>query len=315
MKKLISYILPVYNESDNIDILYKTVDELVASETKYDFELIFINDGSRDNSLDKLVTLQEIDKRVSVINFSRNFGHQIAVTAGLDFALGNAVIIMDSDLQDPPKVSLELINKWQEGYDVVYAQRRTRDDGYFKQLSAKWFYIILQKLADIDIPRNTGDFRLLDRRVVDELKKFPEHDRFLRGLVSYVGFRQTEVLFDRGKRHAGQTGYPMKKMLKFAADGIFSFSTAPLKLISRLGVIISIASFIGIIYASYLKFFVPRITVPGWTLLMISVLLIGGIQLIMLGVIGGYIGRMYTEVKNRPLYIISSVFSSSIHHK
>ncbi|HYG83250.1 MAG TPA: glycosyltransferase family 2 protein [Verrucomicrobiae bacterium] len=306
--KLISYVFPIYNESENIDVLYDTMAKLLKKHTKYRYELIFINDGSRDDSLEKLLALHKKDKRVSVIEFSRNFGHQIAVSAGIDHARGDAIIIMDSDMQDPPHVSFELIEKWEEGYEVVYAQRRTRKDTLFKRLTANVFYRTLHRLADIEIPRNTGDFRLIDRKVAEELKKFKEHHRFLRGMVSFVGFKQTAVQFDRDARHAGETGYPLKKMLKFAADGIFSFSTAPLKLISRLGYTIALLSFIGAVYALIMKFFFPQVTVEGWTFIVISVLFIGGVQLIMLGVLGSYIGRIYTEARHRPLYMTRQVY-------
>lgn len=310
MKKLVSYIFPIYNESGNIDLLYSTLSDLLAQQPKYDYEIVFINDGSRDDSLEKLVAIQNQDPRVCIINFARNFGHQIAVTAGLDHAKGDAVIIMDSDMQDPPKVSFELLEKWEDGFDVVYAQRRSRQDGFFKKFTAAIFYRTLQKLADIDIPRNTGDFRLMDRKVVDELNKFREHNRFLRGMVSYVGFKQAAVVFDRDARHAGETGYPLKKMLKFAGDGIFGFSSFPLKLISRLGYLISLISFLGILYALIIKIFDSKVAVPGWTFTVIAVLLVGGVQLIMLGVLGSYIGRIYTEVQGRPLYWIESIRES-----
>lgn len=308
MKKLVSYVFPIYNESGNIDLLYETIGQLLESNRKYSYELIFINDGSKDDSLEKLVSLQKHDKRITVINFSRNFGHQIAVTAGLDFANGDAVIVMDSDMQDPPKVSFELIEKWEEGYEVVYAQRRTRKDTFFKKLTADLYYKTLQKLADIDIPRNTGDFRLMDRKVVNEIKKFKEHNRFLRGMVCYVGFKQVALPFDRDERHAGKTGYPLRKMLKFAADGIFSFSTAPLKLIRNIGYVIAGFAFLGILYAIGMKIFEPSTVVSGWTFIIISVLFVGGVQIIMLGVLGSYIGRIYTESQNRPLYMISAVY-------
>lgn len=309
MKKLISYVFPIYNESGNIDLLYKTIDGLLKKNKSYEYELTFINDGSRDNSLELLKNLQVKDSRITVIDFSRNFGHQIAVTAGLDYAKGDAVIIMDSDMQDPPQVSFELIKKWEEGYDVVYAQRRTRKDTWFKKFTANMFYRTLQKLADIDIPRNTGDFRLIDRKVVDELKKFKEHNRFLRGMVSFVGFKQIAVQFDREERHAGETGYPLKKMLKFAADGIFSFSTYPLKLIRNVGFFIAALAFLGILYAIAVRIFFPEFTVEGWTFIVISVLFVGGIQLVMLGVLGSYIGRIYTESQDRPLYMVSDIYT------
>lgn len=309
MKRLITYVFPIYNEFGNIDLLYNTMNELTRSHKKYEFEIIFINDGSSDNSLEKLLKIQKQDKRISIINFSRNFGHQIAVTAGLDHARGDAVIIMDSDMQDPPAVSFELIEKWEEGYDVVYAQRRTRKDTFFKKLTADMFYRTLQKLADIDIPRNTGDFRLVDRKVVDEMKRFKEHNRFLRGMVSYVGFKQVAVQFDRDERHAGETGYPLSKMLKFAADGIFSFSTYPLKFIQNLGFTIALFAFLGILYAVFMKVFFPAITIEGWTFIVISILFMGGVQLIMLGVLGSYIGRIYTETQDRPLYMVEKIYT------
>lgn len=312
MKQLISYVLPVHNEAGNVQPLYKAL----AGATKdlpYTIEFIFVNDGSTDRSLELLYQLQSADPRVVVINFARNFGHQIAVTAGLDYAKGDAVIIMDADLQDPPQVSIELIAKWQEGWDVVYAQRRTRQDGLFKRATAKGFYWLLRRLADIEIPPDTGDFRLISRRVVTALQQFNEHNRFLRGLVSYVGFKQTSVLFDRDKRHSGTTSYPLKKMLKFAFDGIFSFSWAPLKLIGRVGYIISALAFVGALYALVVRIIVPEDVVPGWAFTVIAISLIGGIQLIMLSVLGGYIGRIYTEVQNRPLYIIESVTSDDKH--
>lgn len=310
MKKLISYVFPIYNESGNIDLLYTTMNKLLATNKKYNYEIIFVNDGSRDDSIEKLVALQKQDARITVIDFSRNFGHQIAVTAGLDHTRGDAVIIMDSDMQDPPRVSFELLEQWENGYDVVYAQRRTRKDTLFKRFTADMFYRTLEKLADINIPRNTGDFRLIDRKVIHEMKRFKEHNRFLRGMISFVGFKQTGVLFDRDERNAGETGYPLNKMLKFAADGIFSFSTAPLRFISGVGYFVASVSLLGIFYAIFMKIFVPEVTIEGWTFIVISVLFIGGIQLIMLGVLGSYIGRIYTETQNRPLYMINDIYSS-----
>jgi glycosyltransferase involved in cell wall biosynthesis len=310
--KTISYIFPIFNEAENLRLLYETLVTVLASKGgEYLFEVIFINDGSRDNSLEELYNLQERDPRIIVVNFARNFGHQIAVTAGLDHAKGDAVIIMDSDMQDPPEVSLELIKKWEEGFDVVYAQRRTRKDTVFKRATASVFYWVLQQLADIDIPRNTGDFRLIDRKVVDALAQFREHNRFLRGLVSYVGFKQIGVEFDRDERHAGETGYPLRKMIKFALDGITGFSWAPLKLIARIGYALAAVSFLGILYALLVKIFEPAKVVPGWTFVVIAVLLIGALQLIMLGVVGSYVGRIYTEAQNRPLYIVESIRGSS----
>lgn len=311
MNKTVSYIFPIYNESGNIQLLHQTVTRLLDRNNNYTYELIFVNDGSKDNSLNLLHNIAEKDSRVTVIDFSRNYGHQIAVTAGLDYASGDAVIIMDSDMQDPPSVSMDLIKKWEEGFEVVYAQRRSRKDTLFKKITANIYYRVLHKVADIDIPRNTGDFRLIDRKVVDALHSFKEHNRFLRGMVSYVGFKQTAVLFDRDERHAGATGYPLKKMLKFAADGVFSFSSAPLKLISRIGYFTSFLSILGILYALLIKLFFPTVAVEGWTFIVISIFFVGGVQMTILGVLGSYIGRIYTEVQNRPLYTISTIVKSN----
>jgi dolichol-phosphate mannosyltransferase len=269
---------------------------------------VYVNDGSRDESLDVLTALADRDPRVTVIDLARNFGHQVAVTAGLDAAAdADAVIVMDSDLQDPPAVSPLLIERWAEGYQVVYAQRRTRQDSRFKRATARGFYWLLRRVADIDIPADTGDFRLLDRRVVAELAKFREHHRFLRGLVSYVGFRQTAVLFDRDPRHSGRSGYPLRAMLRFAADGILGFSAAPLRLVSRIGYLISFLSFLGILYVLGVKVFAPADAVPGWAFITIGMFFLGGIQISMLGVLGSYIGRIYTESQRRPLYTVASV--------
>lgn len=307
MKK-ISYLFPIYNESGNIELLYKTMLATIQPiANKYEFEFIFVNDGSRDNSIDLLLTLQKRDKRVVVIDLARNFGHQIAVTAAIDHATGDALIIMDSDMQDPPAVSLELISKWEDGYEVVYAQRRSRKDTFFKKLTANIYYRVLHSLAEIDIPRNTGDFRLIDRRVADEMKKMPEHNRFLRGMISWVGFKQIAVQFDRDERNAGETGYPLKKMLRFAADGIMGFSNAPLKLIARTGYFFAALAFIGAMYALAVRVFFPNAAVEGWAFIVMAIFLIGGVQLIMLGVLGSYIGRIYTETQGRPLYVVREV--------
>lgn len=306
-------MLPIYNESDNIDVFYDALSaETAKVANEYDFEFIYINDGSRDNSLQKLENLYGQDGRVKILNFSRNYGHQIAVTAGLDYAKGDAVIIMDTDMQDPVSVSLELLQRWKEGFDVVFAQRRTRKDSAFKKLTAHMFYRVLDSLADIRIPKDTGDFRLMDRKVVDALNKFREKNRFLRGLVSYIGFKQTAHLFDRNERYAGKTGYPLGKMIKFALDGITGFSTVPLRLITRVGFFVSFISFLGIIYAIAQRILHPETTVSGWAMLIVSVLFVGGIQMIMLGILGEYIGRIYTEVQHRPLYLLQDVYDKSV---
>lgn len=316
MKKTISYIFPIYNESGNIQLLYKTIRSVTQPlAKKYTLEYVFINDGSRDDSLKKLEALHVKDPQVVVVDLARNYGHQMAVTAGLDTVTGDAAIIMDSDMQDPPKVSLELIEQWEKGFDVVYAQRRSRKDTMFKKATASVFYKVLHNLADIDIPRNTGDFRLIDRKVVDELKRYKEHNRFLRGMVSYAGFKQTAVQFDRDERHAGETGYPLKKMIKFATDGIVGFSSAPLKAISRLGYVMAALSIIGALYALCIKLFFPAQAIEGWAFIVMSIFLVGGIQLIMLGVLGSYIGRIYTEVQGRPLYGIQKIYKQPARNK
>ncbi|RKR72943.1 glycosyltransferase family 2 protein [Frondihabitans australicus] len=299
----VSYVFPIYNETGNIDLLYRTVDEVVRG-LPYEIELIFVNDGSRDDSLAKLRALAADDPRVKVLDFARNYGHQIAVTAGLDASTGDAVIIMDSDLQDPPRVSIDLLAKWEEGWDVVYAQRRSRKDTPFKKATAAAFYKGLRYMSEVDIPANTGDFRLLDRRVVDELSKYKERDRFLRGMVSFIGFDQTAVQFDRDERHSGESGYPLGKMITFATDGIMGFSTFPLKIISRIGFVAAAFSVVGIVYVLVMKLFVPQVVVAGWAFIVLSILLMGGLQLIMLGILGGYVGRIYRQVQQRPLYAL-----------
>ena len=302
MKQLISLILPIYNEEKNIDELYQRSQKVLASLGEY--EIIFINDGSKDSSLQKIISLSQKDNNVKLIDLSRNFGHQIAITAGLDYTRGDAVIIMDSDLQDTPETIEEMVTKWKEGYEIVYGKRRTRRDGVFKRSTAYLFYRLMKKFASIDIPEDTGDFRLMDKKVVVEMKRLREHSRFMRGLTSWVGFKQTSVLFDREERKCGETGYPMGKMLKFAIDGLTAFSYIPLKLAAYLGFTTAFLSIIGIMYALYRKIFHPEEVISGWTFTIICIFFIGSIQLIVLAVIGEYIGRIYTETQQRPLYIV-----------
>jgi glycosyltransferase involved in cell wall biosynthesis len=306
-RKLISFVFPIYNEAPNIPELFKQMLAVCESITpKFNVEFVFVNDGSRDNSIDVLREYQAktLPVKLRILDFSRNFGHQIAVTAGIDVAEGDAVIVMDSDLQDPPAVALELIDRWVEGYQVVYAQRRTRKDTFFKRVTASAFYRVLDKLTEIEIPRNTGDFRLLDRAVVAQLRKMNEQNRFLRGMVSYLGFRQIAVPFDRDARLHGETGYPLRKMIRFAADGILSFSTQPLKVITRFGVLASLISLLGIIYVLFMKLFFPDALVAGWAFTVLAILFMGGMNLLMLGIVGSYVGRIYTETQRRPLYVL-----------
>jgi dolichol-phosphate mannosyltransferase len=307
-RRLVAYVLPVHNEADGIRAFH---DALIAATEKrpdLDFEFVYVDDGSRDESLDHLLELRAADDRVTVLSLARNFGHQIAVTAGLDAAAGrDAVIVMDTDLQDPPEVSLQLIETWEAGADVAYAQRRTRRDSSFKRGSAYLFYWLLTRLASVEIPRNVGDFRLMDRRVLAEVIRYREHDRFLRGIVAHVGFRQEAVSFDRDPRYAGSSSYPLRTMLKLAADGILGFSTFPLRLISRVGMLISLLSVLGAFFVIYVRVFMPEETVPGWAFIAVGMFLLGGIQLLMMGVIGSYLGRVYVETQDRPLYSLAMV--------
>lgn len=303
----ISFVVPFYNEGINVDYFHEAITRTTAS-LPYTLEFVYVNDGSSDDSLDRLRALQLTDHRVTVVNFARNFGHQKAITAGLDYATGDAVVIMDADLQDPPAVALELIAKWEEGYDVAYAQRRTRKDTPFKKVTADLYYRVLERIADVKIPRNTGDFRLMDRKVVDEIKKYREHDRYMRGIVASLGYRQVAVPFDRDERLHGETHYPMSKMVKLAIDGVLGFSTFPLTLMTRLGFVASAAATLWIVELVVHKLLYPADLVQGWSLLMVAILLMGGVQMMMLGVLGSYIGRIYREVQDRPIYALDGVY-------
>ncbi|WP_107038333.1 glycosyltransferase family 2 protein [Brumimicrobium mesophilum] len=299
----ISVIVPIYNEQEIITELYDRIQKTV-SQISENYELIFVNDGSKDHSLLELLKLTEIDNRVFYINFSRNFGHQIAVTAGIDKCSGEVVVIIDGDLQDPPELIMELYDKHKEGFEIVYARRRERKgESFFKKTTAKMFYRTLRKITSIDIPLDTGDFRLIDKQVVHYLKQMPEQNKFLRGQIAWLGFRQSEVLFDRDERRFGKTGYSLGKMVKFAMDGITSFSDKPLQLVTKIGFSISFLSFIIILYAIYSHYILNQ-TITGWTSLIISSMFIGGVQLISIGIIGEYISRINKNVMNRPLYII-----------
>ncbi|MFT4262320.1 MAG: glycosyltransferase family 2 protein [Nocardioides sp.] len=307
---LVIYVLPVYDEVDGVDAFHAALVEATARRPDLRVEFVYVDDGSSDGSLDRLLELRAGDPRVTVLGLSRNFGHQLAVTAGLDLAheaRPDAVIVMDTDLQDPPAVSLELIEVWESGADVVYAQRRSRRDTLFKRTTASSFYWLLDRLAETHIPRDVGDFRLIDRRVLDVLVTYREHNRFLRGLVANLGFRQEGVLFDRDARVAGESKYPLRRMLRLAADGILGFSTFPLRLISRLGGAISALSLLAALYAVVVRVLFPAHAVPGWAFLGVGMFFLGGIQLIMMGVIGSYVGRTYVQSLNRPLYNVALV--------
>ncbi len=301
----LSVIIPIYNEKDNIPELYQRLTS-VANKISARYELIFVNDGSRDASLHKLIELSKQDNHVFYINFSRNFGHQIAVTAGLDLCSGQAVVIIDADLQDPPEIIEELYHKYKEGYEVVYAKRSKRKgESWFKLLTAKVFYRLLVKITSIKIPVDTGDFRLVDRKIVDYLKLMPEQNKFLRGQIAWLGFNQTYVEYERQERKHGVTGYPFSKMLRFALDGITSFSDKPLTLVMQAGIGVSFIAFLVILYTLY-GYFIGKQTVPGWASTMVSILFLGGIQLISIGIIGLYLSRINKNVINRPLYLIQN---------
>lgn len=298
-----SVVIPVYNEEAVAQACYTRLTRVMQSIGE-PYELIFVDDGSRDKTNEIISGLCKSDNCVRLISFSRNFGHQAAISAGMDLSSGQAVVIIDADLQDPPEVIPEMVKKWKEGYDVVYGQReRRKGESIFKKVTAKLFYRFLSTQTDVDIPVDTGDFRLIDRKVCDVLSSLTEKNRYIRGLVSFAGFRQTGVLYVRDERFAGETKYPLKKMVNFAVDATTSFSKKPLKLAGYIGFFLSLASFVFLFVTVYLKLFTEK-TVSGWASILSVSLLFNGVVLIMLGIIGEYIGRIYDEVKNRPLYII-----------
>ena len=300
-----SIVAPAVNEEDTLPHFYARV-VAVMEQVGEPFEVVLINDGSSDGTFRVMRALHERDPRVRVVDFSRNFGHQIAISAGLDYARGDAVIIMDSDLQDPPEVVPQLIARWKAGAEVVYAQRARRTgETRFKLLTAAAFYRLIARITSVEIPRDTGDFRLLDRRVVETLVTMREHHRFMRGLSAWVGFRQEAVQYDRHERFAGATKYPLRKMIRFALDAITAFSYAPLQLATSFGFLLAALSLVGIVVAIIVRVFGGAIQGQGTTL--IVVLFLGGIQLIFLGIIGEYLGRIYDEVRARPLYIVREV--------
>ncbi|SNS23737.1 dolichol-phosphate mannosyltransferase [Noviherbaspirillum humi] len=302
--RLLSMVIPCYNEEEVIHETMRRLGDFCAQLTDLDIELIFVDDGSRDRTRSILKEYANRDARIRVIGFARNFGHQIAVTAGIDAAHGDAIVLIDADLQDPPEVVHQMIEKWREGYDVVYGTRTERPgESRFKLSTARAFYRLLNRLSNVPIPLDTGDFRLMSRNVADALRSMPERDRFVRGMVSWVGFRQIALPYKRAERFAGTSKYPLRKMIRFATDGILSFSTKPLQLAVGLGMAAASLALAGIVYALFLRIF-TSIWVEGWTALMIAVLFLGGVQLICVGILGEYIGRIYNEVKNRPLYVV-----------
>lgn len=303
-KPIFSIIAPIYNEVDNLPVLYSRVSE-VMNGTEEAWELILVDDGSKDGSNEVIRKLASADERVRPVIFARNFGHQIAVTAGLDYSRGDAVIIIDADLQDPPEVIHDLISKWREGYEVVYAVRKEREgETWFKKSTAALFYRIIYRITDVKIPLDTGDFRLVDRKVVNIMSKMRERHRFLRGIGAWVGFKQIGVEYNRAARFAGETKYPLKKMLKLALNAITGFSYFPLQVATYIGFISAGLSILAIPVVIVLRLIsAPQLTGQATTLIM--VLFLGGVQLISIGIIGEYIGRIYDEVKGRPLYIVA----------
>lgn len=301
---LLSIVVPCYNEDAVLPEMHRRLVAVLEQIEDLTFELIYTDDGSNDHTPDLLRELQASDARVRVVTLSRNFGHQLAVTAGLEHATGDALVIVDADLQDPPEVIPEMIARWHDGYQVVYGLRATRaGESRFKRWTAKAFYRLINVVSDIEIPLDVGDFRLLDRKVVDVLLAMPERDRFLRGMVSWIGFKQVAVIYDREPRRAGESKYPFMKMLRFAVDSVISFSFVPLRLAIWVGCGAILASFGGIVYALAIRLYTTT-WVRGWASIFTAVLFLGGVQLITLGIVGEYVGRIYAEVKLRPLYVV-----------
>ena len=305
MKK-ISVVIPMYYEEEVANECYNRTKKVLNGLENYDHEIVFVNDGSKDKTLPILKEIATKDEKAKVISFSRNFGHQAAVTAGLKFVTGDCILIIDSDMQDPPELLVDMLKLWEDGNEVIYAKRKTRKgESKFKLMTAKMFYKILNNLSDVEIPKDTGDFRLVDRKVVDVINSMPEHNKFLRGLFSWVGFKQEPIEYERQERFAGKTKYPLKKMLKLASDGIISFSTKPLKVIGGIGIASIFISFILLIYAILSYIFKWNNLASGWTSLMVAITFFAGVQLVSIWMISEYIARIYDDTKQRPEYIIN----------
>jgi polyisoprenyl-phosphate glycosyltransferase len=301
---MISIITPVYNEESVLAEFYKRTASVMKSISQDSFEIIFVNDGSNDETVNIIKELCGRDKRIKLVSFSRNFGHQIAITAGLRYSKGDAAVIIDADLQDPPELIPKMLEKWNDGYEIVYAVREKREgETFFKKITAYIFYRLLRLIAKEDLRSDSGDFRLLGRKAINVFNQLNEKSRYVRGLMHWIGFRQCQIAYHRKKRFSGRTKYTFSKMLKFALDGITSFSHLPLRLASYFGLFVSFVCFLYLIYAILLKL-LTNAPIGGWTSLMTAILFIGGIQLVTIGIIGEYIGRIFDETKNRPLYII-----------
>ena len=309
-KKKISFVIPMYYEEKVVEECYKRVKNVLNELSQYDHEIIVVNDGSTDETLPLLEKIAKKDKSLKVISFSRNFGHQAAVTAGLNYVTGDAIVIIDADLQDPPELIKDMIKLWEEGNEVIYGKRKTRKgESAFKLFTAKMFYKTLNALSDVEIPKDTGDFRLVDRKVVDTINQMPEHNKFLRGLFSWVGYKQKAFEYERQERFAGKTKYPLKKMLKLASDGIIGFSTKPLKLVGILGIISIVISFILLIYAIISYLFQLNNLSACWTSIMVAITFFAGVQLLSIWIIAEYIGKIYDESKRRPQYIVDKTIN------
>jgi len=313
--KTISILIPAYNEEEVLGHLYKRLQELAENVAEYEFEFLFVNDGSRDKTLEILRELAQKDHRIAYVNLSRNFGKETAMIAGLDHVTGDATVIIDADLQDPPELIPQMISYWEEGYDDVYAKRRSRaGESWFKKKTSTWFYSVLQRSTSIQIQRDTGDFRLMSRRFVDALKEFRESERYTKGMYSWVGLRKKEILYDRDPRAAGTTKWNYLKLVNLAIDGITSFTTAPLRISSFLGVVVSLFAFIYIVYL-VLRTLLFGTDLAGYPSMMAVILFLGGVQLLSLGIIGEYIGRIFNETKQRPLYLIDEYHKHGSHKK
>ncbi len=299
---LLSVIIPVYNEQNNIQPLISRLGKIIRP---FNHEIIFVNDGSTDSTEDEIKKASRRYKEIKLVSFNRNFGHQVALSCGYHFSKGDCVISLDADLQDPPEIIPEMIQKWKDGAKIVYARRKKREgDTFFKKITAKWFYTFINYLSDVSIPPQVGDFRLLDRKVVNFLNDLSEQSRFLRGLVVWSGYPAAYVEFDREKRHSGTTHYSISKMINFAMDGITSFSTKPLRLATYAGFFTGSIGFLGIIYGILGRIFLPGYWVTGWTALFVGIMFLGGVQLITIGIIGEYMSKIYKEVQKRPQYVI-----------
>lgn len=306
----VSVVIPMYYEEEVVNECYSRLKKVFMELQEYEYEFIFINDGSMDKTLQLLEEIANRDKNVKVISFSRNFGHQCAVTAGLKFTTGDAVVIIDADMQDPPELIIDMIKLWEQGNEVIYAKRKVRKgESCFKLITAKMFYKFLDGLSDINIPQDTGDFRLADRKVVDVINDLPEHNKFLRGLFSWVGYKQVPIEYERQSRFAGKTKYPLKEMIKLAIDGIISFSNKPLKILGVIGISSIIISFIILIYSLISYIFKLNNLTAGWTSLMVTITFFSGVQLLSIWLMSEYISRIYDESKGRPQYIIDKTIN------